>query len=306
MENIDIEKIFKEEFDSFSGIEGVKKELILLVVEVMKTAPEYFFKNEDDGSENAIIAETKLSVKIANELFLENEVSEKFDNETRDLIRAALLLHDVFRYGSGKNGKVPYHEHPFMMAAYLSDNDKWNKFLPSFIRCDISNMIETHSGQWNTKEDCLPLKTPESDAQKFVHYCAFLAEKLYKKEKPVAKQDIAADNNTLVYNIVNDMIANKQWDGNLYQDQWGVFVVLNNNRVPVAKDLIGAFQTVGQALIHKRSELPNLSVEEFYKKYPNWNRMVYGNPNDVLYIMYDNQRIDISLEQAKTLGVVFK
>lgn len=328
-----VEEVFKEELSSF---EGPDQSILDFTIQILVNLPDYFLSKNAKGENNRIIIHTKTCVNFANTLLSLKYFQEKFRVSERNMIRAALLLHDGMLFGDGSDLKEK-HEHPEYMAIYLR-NEAWDKFLPSFIREDIAAMIETHSGEWNKKDGCLTLKVPKSEMQHFVHICIYLSSRsessihlpavvsYYEKIIDKMKYDQIKDEkkNGLDFqtasNIVNQMITGRQWDGMLYSDSLDTsgcsYAYLDGQKVPVPSELKMAFYTVGEAYRAKLQQNAYLSDQnnkvqnrpytwnEFVSYYPDWNQMIYGNPGG-FYIFHNGQNFSISDDQARALGLNF-
>lgn len=250
-----IEKVFEKELSSFetSGT-GIKE----FTLEVLSTLPDYFLEPSNNGSTNIIVLLTRSSLAYANELFHLEFFREKFQMSERDCIRSALFLCDGLFYGQGEEKKQVFL-HPELMSNYIRDN-VWEKYLPFFVRKDIADIVQTHSGQWNVFGD-KTLRKPITEMEKFAHMCVFMSgrgdctvklpitESRYGDciKKIKAKQSSAFDYQAAL-RIVSSMVNQKTWDGHVYQDR-EYFVIIDGQRVPVAPDLYQAFITAGQARI---------------------------------------------------------
>lgn len=328
MERNIVESIFEKELASFEGTDVSMKNF---AIEVMMNLPDYFLKKNSNGKDNQIVIHTKTCMAFANTLLRLEYFRTKFQVSDRNIIRAALLLHDGMCLGDGQDGKEK-HEHPEYIAIYIR-NQNWDRLLPLAIREDIAALVESHSGQWNEREGCLTLKKPESDAAYFVHFCVYMASRTetsillpsvvsyYERvvNKIKAERESLESAGSLDFNIasriVNEMISGRKWDGNLYTDEQDPcpYVYLDNQKVPVAQDLRAAFQVIGQAHIAKLNEAyldsqggnrrvdRPLTWEEFFSRYPRWNRMIYGGWGN-FYIFHDNMTHSISDDQARALG----
>lgn len=311
----EIEHIFQKELTSFEGTDDSIKEFVF---KIMENLPDYFLNQKSEGTDNDIIIHTKTSLAFANSLFVLESFQEKFMVSERNIIRAALFLHDGFLYGVEKQDS-PCHDHPEIMGLYIRSK-AWDNVLVSFFREDIARLVECHSGQWNKKKGCIELKKPSSEDEYFVHFCTYLASrkettldlplvstyyhaKIKKtdddekssKIQPSTDQQISLE---LASVIVKQMIQNKTWNGFVYYDDEGCFVLLNEQKVPVAESLREAFQIIGQAIISQKV----LTWDEFLIQYPKWNYFVYGTSGN-LYFVYEDQNIYISNKQADALGI---
>jgi hypothetical protein len=117
----------------------------------------------------------KGAVRIALELF--NLEMFKFNQEQKDIIIYALLLHDGVKSGIVKS-QYTVHEHPLMIREFLKLHKETYKGLDDNILETILRGIESHMGQWQTnKFSKVVLPKPESGIQKFIHMCDYLASR---------------------------------------------------------------------------------------------------------------------------------
>lgn len=119
-----------------------------------------------------LVRHTKAAVLIAVDLLS----LEQNKHLPADEIIAALILHDTFKHGVPDTGHTEFM-HPCIASYYLGvfsvDND-----VPELEI--VANLIESHMGQWNTcKYSREVLPKPETEAQKFVHMCDYLASRKY-------------------------------------------------------------------------------------------------------------------------------
>ena len=77
--------------------------------------------------------------------------------------------YDGLKQGNGEGNTVK--EHPWLAANYVRNFDYPNKVQLG----EIASLIESHMGQWNY--GILP--KPQSDAQKFIHLCDYLASRKF-------------------------------------------------------------------------------------------------------------------------------
>lgn len=126
--------------------------------------------------EGGLMRHTIAAVKFATELLSIEMFRTKFSDEQRDLIIAALILHDSQKLGSNK--KYTVFDHPIRAANFVREKN---------IECDLlttdqikilCNAIESHMGEWNTNpRDLIELPKPTTALQKFVHLCDYLASR---------------------------------------------------------------------------------------------------------------------------------
>lgn len=149
------------------------EELRKLTIEMLCNIPEYFYKIPASSSgkyhpqyalgDGGLVRHTKAAVKIANSLLDLEQYSELA--EKKDLIIMALLLHDTFKQGITHSGHT-VNEHPLLASSFVehySDNKELKK---------VAEMIKTHMGQWYNPK-------PQTEAQKFVHLCDYLASRKF-------------------------------------------------------------------------------------------------------------------------------
>jgi len=147
--------------------------------------PNYFFEIEASSTgkyhpeftlgKRGLVRHVKAAVKIAQELF----VIYKFDDETKDLILFALLIHDGLKKGLNE-GKYTVHDHPILIGNYVRENkDKLSLTDEQIER--VVGMDASHMGKWNTNqyvpEVILPL--PRTVEEKFVHLCDYMASRKF-------------------------------------------------------------------------------------------------------------------------------
>lgn len=162
-------------------------ELRKIVEKELKLLPSYFWKVPASSTgkyhpeyclgEGGLVRHVKAACKIAHELF---EVSG-FNDEDKDVIIAALLLHDGFKHGRREQGEGhTVHEHPVLMSDYLVEKywfgaEKENK---NRMMTKVSDAIASHMGKWIFSEySPVTLPEPETPVQVFVHMCDYLASR---------------------------------------------------------------------------------------------------------------------------------
>lgn len=172
-------------------------ELNIFVKWCLEQLPDYFYIVAASSTgkyhpayalgEGGLIRHTIAAVRIAEELF-KNETVQNFSNEEKDIIRVALILHDGVKHGTdGRQYTVSTH--PLEVVKYLEDryfdvpeeslSDEVIDVMEGDSWYQITECIKTHMGQWNTDyktgEEILP--KPESEIQRFVHLCDYLASR---------------------------------------------------------------------------------------------------------------------------------
>lgn len=141
--------------------------------------PSYFFKIPASSTgkyhplyalgEGGLVRHTKAAVRIAIELFRMEDYD--FKPYLKDLIISSLILHDGFKNGL-KNSGFTVTEHPLVCSEFIRGHSDFED------RDIVRHLIETHMGQWtkdNTGKEIL--RKPQSEAQKFIHLCDYLASR---------------------------------------------------------------------------------------------------------------------------------
>jgi hypothetical protein len=150
-----------------------------------KHVPDYFFHvaasstgkyhPEYATGEGGLLRHTQAAVRIAAGMF----AITKYSNTERDIIIAALILHDTFKHGL-KYTKYTCADHP--VIAYKQVLEHMTD-CPYYM--EIADAILTHMGQWNrdyrTKREIMP--KPQTAIQKYVHTCDYLASRKYLEFK---------------------------------------------------------------------------------------------------------------------------
>lgn len=166
--------------------------------ELIKDVPDYFFEIPASSTgkyhpnyalgKGGLVRHTKAAVLFANILSTPNPFN--FTSDELDICYAALILHDSRKSGISDEAKSQYSrfDHPLLAANAVKN---YFNFTEEFLSVDeqakqiqticnnISSAISSHMGQWNTSsynpDIILPL--PETNIQKFVHMCDYLASR---------------------------------------------------------------------------------------------------------------------------------
>lgn len=166
------------------------------VEKILNELPEYFWIIPASSSgkyhpnyalgEGGLVRHTKAVVKIADSLF---ELYH-FDDIEKDIIIASLILHDGFKSGyEGVNNSYTRFEHPLIMSNYINEYDiydycegseNYDELLDTmkYIATEIASCVSCHMGKWRER-DGLILPRPETEMQKFVHLCDYLASRKF-------------------------------------------------------------------------------------------------------------------------------
>ena len=135
--------------------------------------------------EGGLIRHTKAAVAIAQDLFKADFYN--FTDNDKDVVTAALILHDGLKCGMWEDHTA--FDHPLLMSDFILK--KYSEFVEknnmNNIILDlhfgtkvmaIADAISSHMGKWNTsKYSDAVLPIPETDIQKCVHLCDYLASR---------------------------------------------------------------------------------------------------------------------------------
>jgi hypothetical protein len=145
--------------------------------------PEYFYKVPASSTgkyhpdyalgDGGLYRHVRAAVGIAIDLFRINNFTE----DEEDMIIVSLLLHDGWKQGLNGSGNST-HTHPVVASNVLREKIKTHtKQKADFLEVICGN-IETHMGSWSTsKWDKTVLPEPQTEMQKFVHLCDYLASR---------------------------------------------------------------------------------------------------------------------------------
>lgn len=205
--------------------------------------------------EGGLVRHTKAAVAIAHELLQLEMYSKGFEPVDRDLIIAALILHDGKKHGDS-GSQYTVSEHPMVIADWIKGNELLNGMLPPPQLQTLCDAIASHMGQWNTdyksKKEILP--KPETDIQKFVHLCDYLASRKYLEfnfgdnyYRPVKKTDLK-----LIIEQIIDVCKKKILEGCNRDELYSMIAAQNNGNknprcisdVDVAKRILNKIQEV--------------------------------------------------------------
>lgn len=136
-----------------------------------KYHPDYALGN------GGLVRHTIAAVKIALSLFDDPALS-RYSRDQKDMIIAALILHDTVKHGLTKN-EYTVHEHP-MLVERLWDPSMMEAITPDQIEMveTIFGCIRSHMGPWTTSNySKIELPKPEGPMATFVHLCDYLASR---------------------------------------------------------------------------------------------------------------------------------
>ena len=155
---------------------------------IITELPDYYFRTAASSTgkyhpkyalgDGGLVRHTKAAVKICADLLSLDYNQNKFTQEERDLMIAALILHDGMKHGL-EGSKYTVADHPVVMADYIRENHYGD--FPESQLVTITDAIAAHMGQWNTDyktgEEIMP--KPTTELQYFVHMCDYLASRRY-------------------------------------------------------------------------------------------------------------------------------
>ena len=134
---------------------------------------------EINGEVESLIDHTKRVFRVAK-IFIDNPLYSKFfqGEDDKDCLMSACLLHDSIKRGFDLTNldhtKFEHPLYPTNLCKQIFDLDTLNK---SFV-VKILNLIERHSGPWNTsKRSDIVLPMPETFLELMCHTCDYIASR---------------------------------------------------------------------------------------------------------------------------------
>lgn len=134
--------------------------------------------------QGGLVRHVKAAVKIAEDLMSlrQNKDMRETPNaeyQIWDIVIVALLLHDGFKSGFVQERYTRF-DHPTLMAGKIYEWSKDCEYISENFVKHVASAVASHMGEWNTNpytDKVLPL--PETEIQKFVHMCDYLASRKY-------------------------------------------------------------------------------------------------------------------------------
>ena len=150
--------------------------------------PDYFFEvpasstgkyhPEFSLGNGGLLRHSKFAAKLAHEMYNDESITGTFNQNEKDLMIFALLIHDGLKSGLKKEEYTRF-DHPILMANYIRENSDKLTLTENEIEF-VATCIETHMGPWTTDyKGNEVLKKPVNKYQKFVHMCDFLASRKF-------------------------------------------------------------------------------------------------------------------------------
>lgn len=174
------EDYFNKEY-SYIKSDSKKNDLKYLV----SNLPDYFFEISAASTgkyhpqfancEHGLVKHTKVAVRIAYELF-NNPALNNFNQNEKDIIIMALVLHDGFKSGK-THEKYTRFDHPLIVCDFIRENKDKVSLNDEEIRL-LTSVISSHMGNWNKDINGVEiLPKPLDKYQRFVHMCDYLASR---------------------------------------------------------------------------------------------------------------------------------
>lgn len=185
---------FKKELSYIKNTSYEKNAKVLI-----ESLPDYFFEIPASSTgkyhpkfaleQGGLVRHTKAAVRIAYELLENQTIGSAFNNDEKDLIIIALILHDGCKSGIIKT-EYTVVNHPLIVSNLIRDNATKTSFSEEEVLL-LCSMIDSHMGEWNKDyKGNVILPIPQNKYQKFVHMCDFIASKKFL--------DITFENNEIV------------------------------------------------------------------------------------------------------------
>lgn len=174
-------EVFKNELNYIKD-SRVKNSLIHMI----SVLPDYFFevaaastgKYHPDYAqgEGGLLRHSKAAMRIGYELLENPAIGDKYKPVEKDLMLAALLIHDGLKLGNPRE-KYTRFDHPILMADFI-EKEKDSLEINDEERKLMEDVIKTHMGVWTTDYNGNEvLEKPKTKYQNFVHMCDFLASR---------------------------------------------------------------------------------------------------------------------------------
>ena len=156
--------------------------------QLINLLPDYFYEVPASSTgkyhpsfslgDGGLLRHTKVAVKIAHELLENKVIGYSFNENEKDLMIIALIMHDGLKHGKIKEKYVKF-DHPILMKNYIEENKDKIDLKGNEIEF-ITNIIQSHMGQWNTNPySDITLPLPKDKYQRFVHMCDYLSSRKF-------------------------------------------------------------------------------------------------------------------------------
>jgi hypothetical protein len=173
-------KIFELELNTI-----VNEDIRNYAIELLQNAPDYFYEVAASSTGKyhpqyalgvaGLVRHEKALIRIMNHL-LGLEQYSYFTDREKDLLRVAGIAHDIEKHG--ENGSpFSVHDHPLLAATFalrFCSQDTISQEEKDF----VADCIRSHMGEFcTTKKSKVVLPKPQTEAQKFLHICDYLASR---------------------------------------------------------------------------------------------------------------------------------
>jgi hypothetical protein len=173
---------FKEELELIKN-ENIRK----FAEQAIEIMPDYFWTIPSSSSgkyhpayalgDAGLLRHSKAAVRIAYELFRLEWWN--FEDDQKDLIITALILHDGWKSGIVQQ-RYTVFEHPIIAAKVIEETLGKNDFIDNSQVLFICDLIKTHMGAWSrNKQGEEVLEKPITKVQKFTHLADYLASRRF-------------------------------------------------------------------------------------------------------------------------------
>lgn len=182
-------RVFEEEFSLINdaNIERHVSEILSNVPDIFFTAPASSTgKHHPEKARmvGGLVWHTKVAVRIGYDIINSDTlISTEEKLLLSDIVVAALILHDTYKYGIDGKSEFTLGEHPrlaFNVIRKYSTNPSI-KLSERVILEDIANCVYSHMGKWNIPKEnpgnVLP--TPSTKLQMIVHQADMLSSRLH-------------------------------------------------------------------------------------------------------------------------------
>jgi len=130
------------------------------VKETLLKAPETYFKNaaSSTGKYHPVCTfkEGGLIIHIKRAVYIANRLAEGWNikGQNRDIVLAAVIIHDIAKVGQGQGCYKDYEDHPILAEKYFAPTKwAWDENIYEQIR----DCVKNHMGPWSPKSIAKPL-----------------------------------------------------------------------------------------------------------------------------------------------------
>lgn len=173
------------------------------VIEVLKQVNDKFYHAAASSTgkyhpeyalgDGGLYRHTRAAVKIANDILSLEWFDKEFTDDDKDVIIAALILHDTCKSGKDWDSNYTMHTHPLQAGDLIEDvlkdtEDKGiGEEIARLVRCHMGQWCEP--GRWNKYNDRTILPKPDELDEFIVHLCDYLASRKFLEVKGVYDEE---------------------------------------------------------------------------------------------------------------------